>query len=86
MLPLVRRAHETASNPARGRLLALVRLLLQDHSAGLLEEVRSVSEEDADPDILAEALPALERGETLEEAYSLLEDLTGAALRGWDEP
>ncbi len=45
-----------------------------------------MSEEDADPDILAEALPALERGETLEEAYSLLEDLTGAALRGWDEP
>ena len=85
-LPLVRRAHETASNPARRRPLALVRLLLQDRSAGLLEEVGSVSEEDADPDVLAEALPALERGETLEEAYSLLEDLTGAALRGWDEP
>jgi hypothetical protein len=85
-LPLVRNAHDTASNSARGRLLALVRLLLQDRSAGLLEEVQSASEEDADPDILAEALPALERGEILEEAYYLLEDLTGAALRGWDEP
>ena len=85
-LPLVRHAHETASKPARGRLLALVRLLLQDRSAALLEEVRSVPQEDADPDLLAEALPALERGEILEEAYYLLEDLTGAALRGWDEP
>ena len=85
-LPLVRRAHDAASNPARGRLLALVRILLQDRSAGLLEEVRSVSEEDVDPDLLAEALPALERGEIPEEVYSLLEDLAGAALRGWDEP
>ena len=84
-LPLVRRAHEAASIPARSQTLALVRLLLQDRSAGLLEEVRSAPEEHADPDLLLQALPALERGQTPEEAYSLLEDLTGAALRGWDE-
>jgi len=86
VLPLVRDAHDDASSPAASRLLALVRILLGDRSGGLFEEVRTAPEEDADPDLLAEALPALERGETLEEAYSLLEDLTGAALRGWDEP
>ena len=84
-LPLVRRAQNSTSDPASRRLLALVRLLLQDRSAELLEEVRSAPEEDADPDLLLEALPALGRGKTPEEAYALLEDLTGAALRGWDE-
>ena len=84
-LPLVQRAHAAASTPASSRPLALVRLLLEDRAAGLLDEVRSAPEEDADPDLLSEAIPALERGQTPEEAYYLLEDLTVAALRGWDE-
>ena len=85
VLPLVQRAHGAASTPARSRTLALVRLLLEDRSAGLLDEVRSAPEDDADPELLSEALPAFERGQTPEEAYALLEDLTGAAVRGWDD-
>jgi hypothetical protein len=84
-LPLVRRVYQDATTPGAQRLLALVQLLLGDRSEPLLDDVRSAPEEDVDPEVLAEGVAELERGQIPEHALMLLEDLTGAALRGWDE-
>ena len=41
--------------------------------------------DDAEPDLVAEVVSALEDGRIPEQASTLLEDLVGACLRGWDE-
>jgi hypothetical protein len=81
--PLVQSAYGRTSDPQGRRVLALALILLGNRDGALLDEVRAASDLDADPELLADALPPLERGQTPEEAYFLLEDLIGAALRGW---
>lgn len=81
--PLVQSAYGRMSDPQGRRVLALALILLGNSDRALLEEVRAASDLDADPELLTVALPPLERGQTPEEAYALLEDLIGAALRGW---
>jgi hypothetical protein len=83
-VPLVRAAHEQERNETRRRLLALVLLLLGDRSRPLLDEVRGTPADDAEPDVVAGVVSALEDGRIPEQASILLEDLVGASFRGWD--
>ena len=84
-VPPVRVAHEQEQDATRRRLLALVLLLLGDGGRRLLDAVGETPAEEAEPDLVAEVVSALEDGRIPEQASTLLEDLVGASLRGWDE-